>query len=328
MGHLGKDGRLAGPNIDHNKANLAEDCAINQLINMNVPKSAIMPDNLLKDKSVIVKPNMNSEYYYKLLLENEPEQNEPKDSEYSEGQGNSADNIPLDTHSTWEESNGDPDLQKDITSQLLEKAVENTVKDRGTLPHNIEHMMNMFKRKAQIDWKKVLRNIVGQKRVGKRPTIMRRSRRFQNRPDIKGHTKDRMFDLVAFVDISGSMNDSEVLQGLNEISSICKTFNTKLKVIQIDTEVHKIEEFTKNTKLFERKGCGGTIMENGINYLFNTKITYDAIIFISDMFVEDIRDWKKQPKCKVMWLATDNHIPDWNGFGKHKVYPLKIEKDY
>ena len=335
MGHLGEDGRLSGPNIDHENANYAEDCSINQMINMTIPESAIVPDNLLKDKTVYVKPNMNSEFYYNLLKDNEKDdsnQNDKSDDGDGDSQGSGNPNKsqgkrkPIDTHDTWAESTGDKDLQKDITAQLIEKAIEETVKDRGTLPQNIEHMMNMFKRKVQIDWKKVLRNIVGNKRVGKTPTIRKRSRRFQNRADIKGYQKDRMFELVVFVDISGSMNDSEVLQGLNEISSICKTFNTTMKLIQIDTEVHKVEEFSKRTKLFDRRGAGGTIMEKGADYLFKSKIQYDAIIFISDMYVEDIRQWKKQPKCKVMWLATSDCIPEWNGWGKHKVYPIKVKE--
>lgn len=330
MGHLGKDGRLTGKNINHDNANLAEDCAINQLINMKIPKSAIVPSNLLKDKNITVKSKQNSEYYYNLLKDNEPDDNgEPEDGEEGDGEGSKPSkgkSKSLDTHDTWNESVGDADLQKDVTAKMIDEAIEETVKSRGNLPQNIEHIMSLFKRKSQIDWKKVLRNIVGRKKVGKRPTIMRKSRRFQNRPDIKGHTKDRKFDLVVIVDISGSMNDSEILQGLSEINSICKTFNTSMKLIQVDTNVHKIEEFTQHTKIFERNGCGGTIMEAGMDYLYDNKILYDGIIYITDGYIEDVSNWKKQPKCKVMWLCTspDHKIPGVDKLQKHSQFPLKV----
>jgi len=334
MGHLDDTGRLCGDHINHRNANLAEDCAINQLINMTVPEDAILPNNLLKNPLTKVKPKQNSEFYYN-LLDNDKEENkcngDCEDGEGEPGEGectceskSQKQGELLDSHETWDESTGDKDLQKDMTVELIEKAIENTIKERGTLPQNIEHMMNMFKRKAQINWKKVLKNMVGQKKVGKRPTIMKRSRRFQNRPDIKGYTKDRMFELVVIVDISGSMSDNEIMTGLNEISSICKTFNTTMKLIQVDTKVHKVQEFTAKTKLFDRNGAGGTVMEAGIKYLENSKIPYDGIVFISDMYIEDVRQWDKQPKSKVLWLATSDVVPEWNGFKKHKVYPLKV----
>lgn len=345
MGHLDDTGRLCGDHINHRNANLAEDCAINQLINMTVPKDAILPNNLLKDPLIKVKSKQNSEFYYN-LLDNEPEEKQEcnGDCEASEsGKGddgepcdcncksNSQSNSQkqgklIDTHETWDESTGDKDLQKDITAQLIEKAIENTLKERGTLPQNIEHMMNMFKRKAQIDWKKVLKNMVGQKKVGKRPTIMKRSRRFQNRPDIKGYTKDRMFELVVIVDISGSMSDKEIMTGLNEISAICKVFNTTIKLIQVDSVVHKIETFTAKTRIFDRNGCGGTIMETGVKYIMDENIPYDGIVFISDGYIEDVAAWNKQPKSRVLWLCTsENHeIPGVNKLPKHSQYLLKI----
>jgi len=335
MGHLSDQGRLTGKNIDNEKANLAEDCAINQLINMTVPKSAIMPNNLLKNKSIKVKPKQNAEYYYKLLLENEPNPDftQPKneDGEPNESGDGDGKYEPLDTHDTWKNSKGDTELQKDLTSEMIQSSIEETVKAQGNLPQEIEDIMNMFKRKAQIDWKKVLRNMVGKKKVGKRPTIMRKSRRFQNRPDIKGNTKDRKFNLVCLVDISGSMNNKEVLQGLNEVSSICKTFNISMKLVQVDTMVHKVEDFNKYTKMFERNGCGGTHIIDGALYVKKEKIECDGCVVITDGYIESLNEWetartsKKIPNVPYMFLLTSDKTSLDGNLHKSKEYPLKVE---
>jgi len=325
MGHLGTDGRLTGKNINHENANIAEDCSINQLINMTIPESAVMPGNMLSDKFIEVKEKQNSEYYYNLLENNtDKKNNNQKNSECSdkkcddgtskEGNGNddgtskegNGNGIkPLDTHDIWNESEGDPQLQKDVTARLIENAVEETVKGKGSLPQNIEHIMNMFKRKSQIDWKKVLRNIVGSKKIGKRPTIMKKSRRFSNRPDIKGHTKDRKFDLVVAIDTSGSMDmKKDILIPLNEVSAICKLTNTSMTIIQVDTEIKCVGKFDKHSSTFKRKGYGGTRMEPVIDYLKDKKIIWDGLVFLSDLYIEELSEWKEIPKKPIFWLSN------------------------
>jgi len=333
-GHLGLDARLKDQNQEI--ANIAMDCSINQLQTLNTPKEAIVPDNLNHFGTLSEKPKLKqtSEYYYSIFsAHDKTTSNDDKSSKEGNSQGTQENSSgeegnshgKLDTHSTWENSSGDPDLQKDITSQMIDKSIQETTKQRGNLPADIQEYTNMFSRKSQIDWKNVLKSITGNKKVGKRPTIMRRSRRFPNRPDIKGHIKDRTFELVVFVDISGSMDNNSIITGLNEVHHICKMNNSTMKLIQIDVKVHKIQDFDESTKIFERTGCGGTIMESGIEYLLKNKIVYDACLFISDMYIEDVRKWKKQPKGRVMWLSTTGNIPEWNGYKNHKVYPIEVK---
>ncbi|MCK5536993.1 MAG: hypothetical protein KAI79_09210, partial [Bacteroidales bacterium] len=90
--------------------------------------------------------------------------------------------------------------------------------------------------------------------------------------------------------------------------------------------VHKIEDFSEKTKLFERAGCGGTVMEAGVQYLFEKKIHHDGIIYITDGYIEDVSQWDKQPKCRVMWLNTTEgvKIPGVDSLAKHKQYNLKV----
>jgi predicted metal-dependent peptidase len=301
--------------------------------------SAVYPDNF--PVKVNVKKNMHAEYYYDLLLDeaedqedeeqecdkcggsgemdDESEDKESEDGEPKEPKKCSCNNCGgsgktpgkgygdgngklVDDHDTWQKSEGDKDLQKDMTKKMIEQSISQTQKSRGNIPQDIPDMLALFTRKSVVSWSRILKKLTGNKRVGKRGTIMRKPRRFTNRPDLKGTTKNRLYTVVACVDISGSMSTEEIMMGMNEIHHVCKISKSKLKLIQVDTEVHKVEEFTEKTKIFERSGCGGTYMYDGWRHIRENKIEHDLIIYITDGYIEDVSEWEYQPKCRVMWL--------------------------
>jgi len=323
---------------------------------------AIFPHNFPVKKDTVVPEMLSFEEYYEILINNK-DSNDYEDSNSSDSndsdssdsndsnssdsndsnssssnssdeESNSSDSNDsnsskpsIDTHETWKDSKGDEQLQNDMTREMIESAITETQKQRGNLPSNISDMLDLFTNKHVIDWKTVLRRIVGKKKIGYQRTIMRPNRRQPDNPIIKGKKKKKTFTIVVGVDISGSMSNEEILKGLNEISYICKSNNTKMNIIQIDTEVHKIQEFTKNTKLFERTGNGGTIMNVCPAYITENKIECDALVMISDMYIEEVNEdpiWGKFRK-KVIWLSTSDYIPKWNGWNKHQILNLKGE---
>jgi predicted metal-dependent peptidase len=213
---------------------------------------------------------------------------------------------PSGDHGKWKESEGDEDLKKDITKTMIEKSIS---KSRGNVPHNISDMLQLFTRKSQVSWKKVLRNITSNKKANTRRTIMRTDRRFPTREDLKGRTKDRTFDLVVLLDVSGSMSDNEVATGLNEIHEICRMSNSTLKLIQVDTEVHGCIDFKKSTKTLKRLAQGGTYIYPAVEYLREKKIPHDAVVVITDGGIESVDRWDKALQCRTIFLTTDADIP-------------------
>jgi predicted metal-dependent peptidase len=339
---------------NHEIWNIAYDCAINQSINRDhLPDFCVYPD------TINAPVNKSGEQYYDFLKDNAQQQmNESCDScggsghshedcgecngtgqdsngdtcEHCNGsgkepcddcQGTGRKLRPLDDHSKWQESEGNDELRKDITKNMIEKAM---TKSRGNLPHDIDLMLEMFTRKAQVSWQKELRNIVGNRKANKTATIMKPNRRQPHRLDLKGTKKDRVFELVVMADVSGSVSNRELMTGLNEIHEICKLTNTSMKLLQIDTEVHGVEEFSKKTKLINRKATGGTIMEGGIEYLRDKKIPYDALILITDGYIEDISKWEHPPKKKMMFLVTNEsqNIPGIGVYRRYKQFNLKV----
>jgi predicted metal-dependent peptidase len=318
---------------DHERWNYATDIAINQLIK-DLPKTA------LHYSQFDLPAGFSAEQYYIALLDNEKynqkkEQDEKLkkqmeelfeeaikkgsldvDSDECFGDGSEIDipfDIPIDAHD--KESEGDEEYRKEVTKNMLEKASE---KSRGNEPSDYADMISLYTKKAVVDWRKELRRIVGNKKANKRRTIMRPDRRFPNREEIKGITKDRIFDLIVVMDVSGSMQDKMLADGLNEIKEICKLTNSNLKVIQVDTDIHEVTEVTKTTTKFNRSAHGGTRIYPAIEYIRDNKIDHNAIVIISDMWIESSTEWKIPPKVPCFFLNTSGK--DWDGFSKFKNF--------
>lgn len=291
--------------------NFATDCAINQLGNpAHMPKICVTPETLGKMMEKDIPVNKSSEHYYELIKEHVAEK--MKEQENQEGQGgeggesseSSPSPRPLDDHSTWDKSTGDNDLKHDVTKKMIQQAQESTIKDAGTVPSQISDWLEMHTRKSEVSWKKVLRNIVGNRHVGKRSTIMRSDRRFPQREDLRGKVRERKFNLLIVADVSGSMSDDAILNTLSEVQTLCRLTHTDVDLIQVDTEAYPPEKLTKTTKLIERKGNGGTELFPAIKMAEQHKIDYQAVVVLTDggLWGKDLDNFRSLNK-RVIWLV-------------------------
>lgn len=287
--------------------NLATDCAINQLIDINhLPEDGIMPHNIGIDNCPI---NESAELYYELLKQND----------------NKCQCKSFDDHSTWNLTNGDQDLQTSITKNMIEKSINETIKSKCTIPEQISMWIDLLSKKAELDWKKVLRGIIGNKKVNKRTTIMRRDRRFPGRDDLKGKTKDRLFNLLVISDVSGSISDKALINLWGEIRHICDITKTDIDLIQVDCEPSNPEKINKHTKIIERKGSGGTFLSKALNIAKDEKLTFDAIVVTTDglLNLKDVKNFAKTGK-KIIWLIEKTGtILEEMEKGKMKAFKLK-----
>lgn len=311
--------------------NVATDCAINQMISKSdLPTPNINIDSFRSNIDKNALENMNAEYYYDLILIKSNNSNSSSDSDNQDSQDNQNEqqnsnssqmsrlsNKSFDSHEDWKQSKEFQNVVKEITSKMIDKAIQQTMKSNGTLPNNIDEYINLFSNKSILNWKQLLRKYTGNKRVGRISTIMRKSKRFPTRDDLRGYQKDRTFECLVVLDVSGSMSDKEIIDGLNEIHHICKLTNSKLKLVQVDTEVHSVEEFTKKTKIFNRKGNGGTILQDGID----VNVKRDLTILITDGYCEDV----KMPK-QSMILITNGGDADYMKDSGIKTFMLKDNK--
>lgn len=302
---------------EHLPWNVSTDMAINQMIERkHLPEDGIFPEDFQMPL------NETSEKYYELLKNNSQMQELKKQMEALNSQQSNGQSNEIPDHSTWQKSEGEAEIQQEITRKMIEKSIERA---RGNVSTNELKYLEMFKKKAQISWKKALRNLTAKKKTSSRKTIMRTDRRFPGRDDVKGNTKDTKFELIVLLDISGSMRTNDVLTGLNEIYNICKSNKTDMKIIQCDTEIKGIENYTPKMKTFKRKGTGGTYLYPGIEYVKNNKLNPDGIIVITDGYCEDVSRWKTKPKCKTIFLTTDTEVPGVSSVSKFSQYKLKAQ---
>jgi len=312
--------------------NFATDCALNQMIDPDhLPDCAITPKTLSEMLKVSVPSNQSAEFYYELIKdEMEKQENENGDGDSGDGDSGSDGSDeqkvkPLDDHEVWKESKGDKDLKKDVTKKMIEKAQTETIKGKGTVPSECSDWLNLHSRKSELNWKKVLRGIVGNKRVGKRSTIMKTDRRFPKREDLRGKTKDRMFNLLVISDVSGSMSDASIIQTLGEVRHICDVTKTDVDLIQIDTYAYPPEKLNKKTKTFARKGNGGTELHPALAMAKKHNIDYQAVVVLTDggLWNGDIDHFKALNK-KVIWLIeSDGYIMKEMNEGKMQAFKLK-----
>ena len=223
-----------------------------------------------------------------------------------------------DNHNMWgdcgeegEENETNEEIKRVVTKRLIESAAE---KSRGNLPNNISEFITMWDKKPKVSWKKVLKNLASNKSIKKRNTIMKRSRRFPDRSDIYGYTRDKEFTICVVLDVSGSMSNDEIKNGLIEIEDIAKLTSSDIKIIQVDVAVQEISTFISK-KDFHRSSNGGTEILPGPKWIKENKIKCDSIVVISDMYIESLTYWKKAlldkniPKVPYIFLGTDNREP-------------------
>lgn len=323
----------------HKPWNYSTDCAINQLIESgHLPEWVITPENLGELIGVTLKKNESSEYYYEAIKSKAEELSEESgkssDSEDSEGSENSDDQESskngkpkvLDSHEKWDDSQGDSDLQKDVTKRMIEKSQNETIKGAGSIPVECSDWLNLHSSKSEFNWKKILRGIVGNKKVGKRTTIMRSDRRFPDRDDLRGKLKDRTFNLLVIADVSGSMSDQAVVSTLAEVRHICDVTKTNVDLIQVDTQAYKPEKLTKSTSIISRKGCGGTYLNPALELAKTHGIDFQAVVVLTDggLFGDDLTYFESLGK-KVIWLieSTGTILP---GMENGRMRAFKLSK--
>jgi predicted metal-dependent peptidase len=291
--------------------NYATDCAINQLGNSkHMPQGCIIPANLPSKHPVPA--SLSAEQYYELIDEDDLP---PEDPSYGAGGG----------HDEWLNSQGDEELQDDITKSMIENAINSTSKSHGDIPHNISQYLDLFTRKRELDWKKVLRGITGNKKVNSRKTIMRRDRRNPNFEHIKGKTKDRMFDLLVISDVSGSVSDTALYSLWGEIRHICDVTKTPVTIVQVDTHPYEPEQLKKTTKCITRKAAGGTNLSPAIQKARDKGIKFNAVVVTTDGYLSstDVAHFEAIG-LPVIWLIEKNGcMMEEMSHGRMSAFQLK-----
>jgi predicted metal-dependent peptidase len=212
-----------------------------------------------------------------------------------------------DDHSTWEESSGSAEMNKEITKQAVNDAVK-AAGGIGNVPNDIAAMVTELN-KSQVNWKQQLRQFfVNTIKSDKVPTRKRRNRRYGIiQPGVKRKPE---LSIVVCVDTSGSMMGEPLKQAWGELSAIYTVTGVEITVIEADCQVNNIYTFDPK-KTPEFRGGGGTAYSEPMKKAKELKA--DLIVFIGDM---DAADTPQNPNIPVLWVVTGGNSNPPANFGK------------
>ena len=296
---------------NHRNANIAMDCAINQLIDyQHLPKNCVTPKYIETIISKKVKKLEPSEYYYYLLQENQEK----------------SDEIDFDAHCSWEFSDSEESIetQKNITTEMIEESKEITLKTIGEYPNEYSKWLTLNKNDSKINWKKLLKSYI--KTNTRIKTIFKPNRMQPNRMDLKGSKKDKTVNILYIIDASGSVKNSEFKKLNSEIISLCSQFNLKINAIQVDSEASEPEILSKNTQLIERKRNAGTFLSVGLDKAEEHKLKYDTVIVSTDGYISqlDLDNFKKINKNIIFLICSGGSDTIFKRAGS-KIKSIQIE---
>ena len=211
----------------------------------------------------------------------------------------------------------DPDFQPGMEDELaedwkdhLKNAVQQEMKKSGkgigTLPGNVEDLIKDEGKTASIDWKKVLLDYVSQLFGGDRQWLPPARRYVWKKLYLPSRARKQSIEIVLAIDTSGSTTE-DLPDFLAELRGMTSAFGEyKLTIIQCDTRIHSVKEYTNDAPLpeggFKFRGFGGTSLIPPFQYV-EEKMDEPPTVFIYLTDGEGPAP-AKAPIYPVIWCLT------------------------
>ena len=186
-------------------------------------------------------------------------------------------------HSTWDDfenmSEAEEKLLNKQIQKLLSDAKEETLKKRGSVPGEIEGVIEVDEIvPPKFDWKGYIRRFTGvSTRVFSKKIRRKENRKFPDSPGLKLKMKQHM--LLA-IDTSGSVSDNELAEFMNEMHHIYKA-GVDITIIQCDTQIRSIEKYKGEHELVVH-GRGGTEFDPVLEYFNENNKLYTSLVYFTD----------------------------------------------
>jgi len=312
-----------GLEVEPMKFNIAADLEVNSGLE-NLPEGCLLPEKMG------LQPGLGTiEYLRRLPKDIESDEGGDGNEEGSGGDGNSSEDDSsngkgnsnggqqstkygkvLDDHSHWQDiKESEKEVAKMRVSSYMERAAEQTLKDKGTIPGKFEDMIKAAKRKQPVfNWRKHFRRLLGTEYdVRTKHTRRKESKRFE---DAMGMRHLKKANILIAIDTSGSVEDKDLSEFFTEVNFIYKA-GVNVDVLQFDYELQCIDPFKGK---FDGKvlGRGGTNFCVPVDYYLEYRRKYTSLIMLTDGY-DDIPS--NTPK-KTIWVIT----PD----GSRQNYPGKV----
>lgn len=176
--------------------------------------------------------------------------------------------------------------EAEILRGAVAKAIQEHVKNRGTVPGGWQRWAQARLTPAKVDWR---RELAAQVRSCLRYvaglvdySYARPGRRQAASPDIVLPSMRRPVPVVSIViDTSGSMDDAALDDARSEAEGVCRALGVSVHVMSVDAAVHT-DQTVMNARQIKLGGGGGTDMRVGVEHALAHKPKPDVIIVLTD----------------------------------------------
>lgn len=217
------------------------------------------------------------------------------------------------------EGGADAAVERDWKDAALKAAQKMKGNEFGNLKSKLEGLY-----KVSSDWKKELRKIVGHSISPEDKRQAYANKNILISQDRIARTDKDKYDnldyMMAWIDSSGSMSDDQLKQCLSEVYAVALAKKPiKLVVIQCDTKIQEIKEYTDLRQLKQDmvhatvKGRGGTELKPCWDLLVNDpkykRRPAELVMVFTDGY---LTQYKRNPRTmrNLCWVILDNSA--WN----------------
>lgn len=199
--------------------------------------------------------------------------------------------------------------------EALERAVKEAEQGRGNIPNFARELLEA-KKKPKINWKEVLRRFVQENMDNSDYSWMKPNKKYMASdmylPSL-AISKDEIDNIIMAVDTSGSMRKDQLDQVVDELSLILEEYKTKVTVFLIDTQVHKVLEFTNDDLpiKIEAIGRGGTDFRPAFEKIKELELEPTCFLYYTD---GDGYFPSVEPEYPVLWVGTQNFKPPFGEY--------------
>ena len=276
--------------------NIATDAEINQYIDPKfLPEGCITLEGLEAQFGVQLEEKKGKDYYYKMLQNKVPPDHDLGDAEHF-----------------WEAYEGLSDADKAVIdnqmNSRMEQVADQVRKSQGTVPGEIDSLIQMNKIPPRFDWKKHLRRWIGNSsEIYTKPSRFKPNPYFPGTPSTKIKQKQ---NILCAIGTSGSVSNSELEEFMSEIYNIWRMGDT-ITILCADTKIYDPYIY-KGGDQIQIHGRGGTYFTPILNY-FNERSEYSCMIYFTDGEAELPPNAVRPMLWVISSGGTDRYVQEHNG---------------
>ncbi|MDO4679932.1 MAG: VWA-like domain-containing protein [Aerococcus sp.] len=235
-------------------------------------------------------------------------------------------------HDAFQSDSDHRQLQENTVRQAVKEALNQlTERQRGSFTSRIEQAVNAFQHEPALDWRRLVKQGFGRLPRGYHPTKKHMNRRQPERIDLSGRQVDHQVTLLVFVDTSASMSEEELAYILGELQNIAHQLAAKVKVIQTDNEIKRVDELGKvDMANIMYKGRGGTLFTPAFQWLHEEGYNNhnSLAVYFTDGFGESEGSLNRYGYRNMYWVLVGDSVNDLSVESYGRAYLLINDPKY